>query len=302
MNVLITGGLGFIGTQLSMRLLEKGNTVTIVDHAPQPRPFTPKEVNYISADTTIGGTWQDEVGRHHTVVNLAGASIFSRWSKKRKKLIYDSRILTTRNLVEALPQEKGVVLCSTSAVGYYGFRGDEELVEGGSPGDDFLARLCVDWEGEAARAADKGVRVAVTRFGIVLGKTGGALGPMTRLFKAYLGGALGGGEQWFSWVHMEDLLRAILFVLDTEDIAGPVNICSPNPVRNRELAKVLGKELSRPSFFKIPAFSVGLILGEFGSMLLKGQRVLPATLLGNGFVFQYPDIVGALNEAVAGND
>ncbi len=302
MNVLITGGLGFIGTQLSIRLLERENTVTIVDHSPQPRPHTPQGVRYISADTTIGGKWQDEVERQDAVFNLAGASIFSRWSEKRKKLVYDSRILTTRNVVEAMPKEKGALLCSTSAVGYYGFRGDEELTEGDGPGYDFLARVCVDWEGEAARAAEKGIRVAVTRFGIVLGKTGGALGQMMPLFRGYIGGPLGSGEQWFSWVHMEDLLRAFLFILDNKDTDGPVNICSPKPVRNRQLAKALGKALSRPSFMKAPAFAVRLILGEFGTMLLKGQKVLPTKLLDKGFVFHYPDIADALNEVVKEND
>ena len=182
MNVLITGGLGFIGTQLTIRLLERGATVTIVDHSPQPKPYAPQVIRYIAADTTIGGTWQDELKKQDVVINLAGASIFSRWSQKRKKLIYDSRILTTRNVVEAIEKGKGTLLCSTSAVGYYGFRNDEELIEEDSPGDDFLARVCVDWEGEAARAAEKGIRVAVTRFGIVLGKTGGAMGQMMPLF------------------------------------------------------------------------------------------------------------------------
>jgi uncharacterized protein (TIGR01777 family) len=302
MNVLITGGLGFIGTQLSIKLLERGNAVTVVDHSPQPRHSTPQGVRYISADTTIRGNWQGEVTAQDAVINLAGASIFSRWSEQRKKLIYDSRILTTRNVVEALPKKEDVLLCSTSAVGYYGFRGDEEIKEGDSPGDDFLARVCIDWEDEAARAAEKGIRVAVTRFGIVLGKTGGALGQMMPLYKYFIGGPLGSGEQWFSWVHMEDLLRAFLFILDNEDIAGPVNICSPNPVRNRQLAKALGRALSRPSFLRAPAFAVRLILGEFGTMLLKGQRVLPAKLLDHGFVFQYPVILEALNDVVKDND
>ncbi len=302
MNVLITGGLGFIGTQLSIRLLERGNAVTIVDHSPRPRPSTPPGVRYISADTSLRGRWQDQAERQDAVINLAGASIFSRWTEERKRLIYDSRIRTTSNVVEALQRDSSRLLCSTSAVGYYGFRGDEELTEGDGPGDDFLARVCVDWEGEAARAADKGIRVAVTRFGIVLGKTGGALGQMIPLFRSYIGGPLGSGEQWFSWVHMEDLMRAFLFILDNEDIAGPVNICSPNPVRNRQLAKALGKSLSRPSFLRAPAFAVRLILGEFGTMLLKGQRVLPAKLVDKGFVFQYPDIADALNEVVKENN
>jgi uncharacterized protein (TIGR01777 family) len=302
MNILITGGLGFIGTQLSIRLLERGNAVTVADHSPQPGPYTPQGVRYIYADTTVRGTWQEEVGRHDAVINLAGTSIFSRWTKKKKRLIYESRILTTRNVVEALPTGNKAFLCSTSAVGYYGFRGDEGLTEDDCPGDDFLARVCVDWEREAEKAADKEVRLAITRFGIVLGKTGGALGQMIPLFKRFLGGPLGSGQQWFSWIHMEDLLRAFLFILDKNDIDGPVNICSPNPVSNKQLANALGKAMSRPSFLRIPAFAVRLIMGEFGTMLLKGQKVLPAKLLDKGFAFQYPDIVDALDEVVRENE
>ncbi|MFB0533032.1 MAG: TIGR01777 family oxidoreductase [Desulfatiglandales bacterium] len=298
MKVIITGGLGFIGTQLSMRLLESGHQVTIVDHSPKPRPYTPQEARYVSADTMIPGAWQEEVGNHEAVINLAGASIFRRWNNDTKQLIYDSRILTTRNVVEAMPKEKGPLLCSTSAVGYYGFRGDEQLTEEDSPGNDFLARVCVDWEKEARKAADKGVRVAITRFGIVLGKTGGVLGKMIPAFKKFVGGPLGSGKQWFSWIHIEDLLKAFLFVFENQDIHGPVNFCSPNPVRNRDLAKALGKALSRPSFLTTPAIILRLVLGEFGSVLLEGQRVIPAKLVKYGFVFQYPEIMGALQEVI----
>jgi uncharacterized protein (TIGR01777 family) len=296
MNILITGGLGFIGTQLSIRLLERGNAVTVVDHSPQPRPYTPQGVRYIYADTTVRGTWQEEVSGHDAVINLAGTSIFSRWTEKKKRLIYESRILTTRNVVEALPTGNKALLCSTSAVGYYGFRGDEELTEDDRPGDDFLARVCVDWETEAAKAANKGVRLAVTRFGIVLGKTGGALGQMIPLFRRFLGGPLGSGQQWFSWIHMEDLLRAFLFVLESEEMSGPINFTSPSPICNEELANALGKVLSRPSILRAPAFAVRALLGEFGSMLLEGQRVIPAKLLRHGFTFHYPEILEALQQ------
>jgi uncharacterized protein (TIGR01777 family) len=294
MKILITGGLGFVGTQLSIRLLEKGHTITVVDHAPEPGPHTPDDVTYVAADTTKEGAWQDEVAQQDAVINLAGASIFGRWSKKTKKIIYDTRILTTRNIAAAMPEGKSAVLCSTSAVGYYGFHGDEELTENDYPGDDFLASVCVDWEKEAQKAAEKGVRVVLTRFGIVLGKTGGALGQMIPAFKKFVGGPLGSGKQWFSWISMEDLLQAFVFVLDHDAVQGPVNFCTPNPVRNKALAKALGKVLSRPSFVKTPALTLRLALGEFGSVLLKGQRVLPTKLLEQGFKFQYPEIEGAL--------
>ena len=298
MKLLITGGLGFVGTQLSIRLLGRGHQVTIVDRSPEPHAHTPAEVHYLPADTTVPGPWQEQVAAQDGIINLAGASIFNRWNDQTKKVIYDSRVLTTRNVVKAMPKKEGVVLCSTSAVGYYGFRGDEEILEDGTPGDDFLASLCVDWEDEANKAADKGVRVAITRFGIVLGKTGGALGQMIPAFKRFVGGPLGSGNQWFSWIHMEDLLNAFLFVLDNQQIRGPVNFCSPHPVKNRELAKALGKVLGRPSFLTTPGFMVKLVLGEFGSVLLEGQRVIPGKLLKHGFTFRYPDIAGALEDVV----
>ena len=298
MKVLITGGLGFVGTQIAIRLLGKGHEVTIVDKAPQPRDDTPDQAKYVSADTTAPGPWQRDVSKQDVVINLAGVSIFSRWNDETKKLIHDSRILTTRNVVEALPAGKETLLCSTSAVGYYGFRGDEELTEEGSPGDDFLASLSVDWEAEAHKATGKGARLVITRFGIVLGKTGGALGQMIPAFKKFVGGPLGSGKQWFSWIHMEDLLNAFLFVMDNKEISGPVNFSSPNPVINKDLGKALGKVLGRPSFVKTPGFMLRMVLGEFGSVLLEGQKVIPAKLMKHGFYFHYPEIMGALEEAV----
>jgi uncharacterized protein (TIGR01777 family) len=300
MKILITGGLGFVGTQLSIRLLDKNHQVSVVDHSPGPKPHTPKGVRYIFGDTTRAGAWQAEVEKHDAIISLAGASIFRRWSDQTKKLIYDSRILTTQNVVDALPNENGALLCSTSAVGYYGFRGDEEIAEEDTPGDDFLARLCYDWEGEASKATAKGSRVVIPRFGIVLGKTGGALGQMIPAFKAFVGGPLGNGDQWFSWIHMEDLLSALLFIFEEESLSGPVNLSAPNAIRNKDLAIALGKVLSRPSFLKAPGFAVRTMLGEFGDVLLKGQRVLPKKLLDGGFTFHYPDITEALQEVIAG--
>jgi uncharacterized protein (TIGR01777 family) len=298
MKVLITGGLGFVGTQLSIRLLDTGAQITVVDHSPGPKPHTPKSVDYISADTTLKGPWQKEIANHDAIINLAGATIFRRWTQQSKTLMHESRVLTTRNIVEGIPQGKEMVLCSTSAVGYYGFRDDEEIAEEGPPGNDFLARLCVDWEKEALAATDKGARVVVPRLGIVLGKTGGALGQMIPAFKMFVGGPLGSGDQWFSWIHMEDLISAILFAIEQKDLEGPINLCSPNPVRNKNLAQSLGTVLRRPSLLKAPGFMIQAMLGEFGNVLLNGQRVLPRKLLKNGFVFQYPEIEKALREVI----
>lgn len=298
MKVLVTGASGFVGTQLCCRLVDLGHQVTGVDHAPRPNPALPPQMSYISADTTQPGPWQEAVGEQEVLINLAGASIFRRWTGKSKELLYNSRILTTRNVVDALPQGKSVTLLSASAVGYYGSRGDASLTEDASPGSDFLASLCVDWEAAACAARAKGARVVCTRFGIVLGKTGGALGQMIPAFKRFVGGPLGDGRQWFSWIHMEDLIGAMLFVMGKDAVDGPVNFCAPNPVRNETLAHVLGKLLHRPSFLRTPAIALKLALGEFGSVLLEGQRVFPAVLLRHGYTFRYPEIEAALAEVL----
>ena len=229
--------------------------------------------------------------KQDVVVNLAGASIFTRWTDKQKKEIWESRTSTTRNIVEAIEVNQGrsFTLFSTSAVGYYGFHGDEELTEDSPPGDDFLATLAVAWEAEALKSQEKGARVVITRFGIVLGPGGGALGQMLPVFKRFMGGPIGNGQQWFSWVHMRDLTDAFIFLLRHTDLSGPFNLCSPYPVRNKELAKAIGKALHRPSFMPAPAFMIKLLFGEFGSVILKGQRVVPRRLLESGFSFQYPE-------------
>jgi hypothetical protein len=197
-------------------------------------------------------------------------------------------------VVDALPAGGGVTLVSTSAVGYYGFRGDEELGEDDGPGTDFLGRLCVEWEAEARRAAERGARVVITRFGIVLGPGGGVLGQMAPLFKLGLGGRLGSGRQWFSWIHVEDLFAAMLHAAARGGEGGAYNFTAPAPVTNRDLTRELARVLHRPAFLPAPAFAVRLALGEFGDVLLKGQRVMPRRLLAEGFRFAYPALAPAL--------
>lgn len=299
MKVFMTGGTGFVGTFLARRLVSEGHAVTILTQALRGGELKLEGIAYLTGDPTREGKWQEDLRGHDVIINLAGASIFSRWTEEQKKILRSSRIETTRNLVAALPEEaKGITFFSTSAVGYYGFHEDEVLSESSPPGRDFLARLAFDWEEEALRAQDKGARVIITRFGIVLGKDGGALGQMIPLFKYLLGGPLGSGRQWFSWVHMEDLAEAFLFLLSHNEISGPVNICSPNPLRNKDLGAALGKVLHRPSFMPAPGFMIRLILGEFGDVLLQGQRVLPQCLINGGFKFRYPDIEAALRDII----
>ncbi len=213
----------------------------------------------------------------------------------------ESRLLTTKNLVAALEgrKDRDTVLLSTSAVGYYGFREDEILDEGSPPGDDYLANLARDWETEALRAEKYGVRVLICRFGIVLGRDGGALGQMVPLFRKGLGSALGSGNQWFSWIHEKDLVNIFSFLLEQKALSGPINLTAPEPVTNAAFTKALGRALGRPVVLPaVPGFALKMIKGEFGTLLLNGQRVIPKRLIEAGFRFQFPAIKDALNDLV----
>jgi uncharacterized protein (TIGR01777 family) len=281
-------------------LLSRGHKVSAVGRSTDQHRIRHEDYRYISADTTQPGKWQNEVEEAEAVVNLTGATIFKRWTANYKKMIYNSRILTTRHVVAALPEGRKITLCSASGAGYYGNRGDDILKEDEGVGHDFLADVSRDWEKEALQAAAKGARVAVMRFGVVLGKNGGALAKMIPAFKMFVGGSLGSGNQWFPWMHLEDLMAAILFIVEHQDVGGPLNFCAPNPVRYRELAKTLGDVLSRPTFMPAPAFMIRLAMGEFGDVFLGSQRTIPDRLLKHGFSFQYPDIKGAIQAVVDG--
>ena len=300
MKILITGGSGFVGTNLTRFLVEKGHQVIAVGRSDPQQQLEHATYRFLAADTTRSGPWQNELSDAEAVVNLAGASIFSRWTQKYKKQIYDSRILTTRNVVDALPSSTNLVLCSASGAGYYGSRGDDTLTEEEAAGGDFLAGVSIDWENEALQASAKGARVAIMRFGVILGKNGGAMAKLVPAFKMFVGGPLGSGNQWFPWLHIGDLMAAIGFILDNEKISGPLNFCAPNPVRNRELAKALGKVLGRPAFMPAPAFMIRLAMGEFGDVFLGSQRTVPEKLLSHGFAFKYPEIEGAIRAVVEG--
>jgi uncharacterized protein (TIGR01777 family) len=298
MKVFVTGGSGFVGTYLCKRLLDLGHGVTTVGTRAVHGRISHDHFRYLSADTTTPGDWQEAVADADAVVNLAGKTIFHLWTDRYKQEIYDSRIQTTRNLVDALPRQRPVTVLSASAVGYYGSRGDEVLTEESTVGGDFLARVGRDWEAEALRAAEKGVRVATARFGIVLGRGGGAMEKMVPAFKFMLGGPLGDGNQWFPWIHIDDLIDAVVFVLQTEALSGPVNFTAPEPVRNRDLARALAGAVNRPAILPAPAFLIRTVLGEFGATLLASTRAVPQKLLDSGFTFQYPDIGNALKDLV----
>ncbi|MBN1496859.1 MAG: TIGR01777 family oxidoreductase [Spirochaetes bacterium] len=297
MKLFITGGLGFVGTKLSAALTAQGHRVTVIERNPGNKPAPPQGVSVITADASMPGSWQDAIAGHDAVINLAGVSIFSRWTGQKKDDIYNSRILITRNVADGLKKIRGAKpdLLSASAVGYYGFHGDEMLSENDIPGEDFLASVCRDWETEAMKAADSGSRVVITRFGVILDSGGGALDLLARLFRMRLGNRLGSGRQWFSWIHADDLVAAFLYLLEKRKITGPVNITAPTPVTNRELTKALNRALGTfPLVPPAPGFILKLALGEFGDFLLRGQRAVPRRLLDLWFEFKYPDIEAAL--------
>jgi uncharacterized protein (TIGR01777 family) len=302
MKVFITGGTGFVGTTLTLKLAEEGHKVTVLTRSMKHHPAAPQGVSYVEGDPTQKGAWQESVADQDAVINLAGASIFMRWNDAAKKLIWDSRIQTTKNLVEALSARKGeeVHLLSTSAVGYYGFHEDEVLDESSPSGEGFLAALSREWESTAIKAKDYGVHVILMRFGIVLGRHGGALQQMIAPFKWWMGSPLGGGNQWFSWIHEQDLVAIFLDLIKRKEMDGAVNCTAPNPVTNRELTRLLGEVLGKPTFMPaVPGFVMNLVLGEFGSVLLKGQRVVPKRLLDAGFRFSFPDLRSALKDLLS---
>ncbi len=299
MKVFMTGGTGFVGTTLMQELVERGHRVTVLTRSMTGRRALPGGASYLEGDPTREGAWQEQVGRHEVVINLAGATIFKRWTKKAKQAIRDSRLLTTRNLAAALSNGKNrtQLLLSTSAVGYYGFCGDEELREDSPAGNDFLATVVREWEAAAREAEKSGVRVVLCRFGLVLGRNGGTLGIMAPVFRWWLGSPLGSGRQWFSWIHERDLVRVHLFLIEKAGLDGPVNCTAPGPVTNRELTRTLAKVLGKPAFLPpVPGFMVRLVMGEFGSVIVQGQRVVPGKLPASGFRFQFPELEAALRD------
>jgi len=298
MKIFITGGTGFVGTHLGKAYLKNGWQVTATGTSSTHALSGTENFTYVNADTTQKGTWQDAVRGADAIVNLAGRNIFNFWTEDYKKQIYNSRVLTTRNLVESLDSGKQVTLLSASAVGYYGSRGEDLLTEASEPGDDFLAGVSRDWEAEALKAGEKGARVALMRFGIVLGRGGGALAKMMPAFKFFVGGPLGSGMHWFPWMHMDDLKAATLFLLQAPEAQGAFNFCAPQAVRYKTFARILGQQLGRPSFMKTPAFVLKLLAGEMGATMLSSQRAVPAKLEKAGFSFQYPELDMALKEIV----
>ena len=302
MRALVTGATGFVGSYLLTHLDRP--VILTRDAARASAQLAGRDVDIRECDINAGPPRADAVRGVEAVFHLAGENVAGgRWTKKKKERIRDSRVRGTRHLVEALARlpvaERPRVLVSASAVGYYGPRGDETLTEQSSPGNDFLSDVCAEWEREAARAGELGVRPVMLRIGIVLGPRGGALQKMLPPFKLGLGGRLGYGRQWMPWIHVEDLAALFVHAARTESLRGPVNAVSPQLVRNREFTRALAKELHRPAFMPAPYLGLRLLFGEFAQVLFASQKVEPKLAVATGFNYRYAQLDGALHAALS---
>ncbi|HSR70446.1 MAG TPA: TIGR01777 family oxidoreductase [Acidobacteriota bacterium] len=299
MKIVVTGATGMIGKPLCRRLLDDGHELIILSRSAAKTAEIFPDSEIISWDAVSEPPPARLLQGAEAAVHLAGESIAERWTKQRKEAIHDSRVFGTRNLVHGLLacEPKPRLLLSASAVGFYGNTQDETVDESSPAGKGFLAGVGVRWEEEALPAAEAGMRLVLLRSGIVLDASGGALGKMLTPFKLGLGGRLGNGRQYMSWIHLEDQVRAILHCFNKEEVHGPVNLVAPNPVSNKEFTRTLAKVLRRPAFLPAPAFILRLVLGEMAEqMLLQGQRVEPGVLQRTGFEFQHPRLEKALRD------
>lgn len=290
MNYLLTGGTGFVGKHLVEKLAAAGHHAYIVTRFPEKHSNTTR-ATFLNFDQC------KNLPPIHGVINLAGESLFGYWSKGKKQKILSSRLETTKNVIQLMKQmdPKPVVFISGSAVGYYGMS-DEQIFteETEKPGDDFLADVVVQWEDTAKQAVALGVRTVLARFGVILGKDGGALPLMTLPTKLFIGGRVGKGEQWMSWIHIEDAVDMMLFALNTPALSGAYNVTAPTPIRNKEFQHVLANVLHRPYWIPAPAPLVRTATGQMSQLLLKGQYVLPNKATENGYLFHYRTVESAL--------
>lgn len=289
MRCVVSGGTGFIGRRIVERLRRDGHEVNIWSRKAENPVFR--------WDPLEGEPRLESLDGMDAIVHLAGEPVAQRWNAAVKKRIADSRVLGTRRLVEAIGRvaRKPRVLVSTSAIGYYGERGDEVLTESSAPGSGFLVDVCKGWEAEAERASGFELRVVRMRVGFVLGKGGGALAQMVPAFKLMAGGKLGSGKQWMPWVHVDDVAEMFVHAVESE-IAGVWNVTAPNPVRNDEFTRELGSVLHRPTIFPVPAFALKIAFGELGQHMLDSARVVPEAALGAGYRFRFPELKGALRD------
>ncbi len=303
MKVAIAGATGFVGSRLVERLQKEGMEVVILTRsasfAQKVFPSTAfPNVKVITYTPTASGSWQSAIASCDGVVNLAGEPIGEgRWTSERKQEILNSRKLVTQKIVEAIASAnpKPNVLVNASAIGYYGTSETATFDETSPPGNDFLAQVCQAWEAEAQKVKEVGVRLVILRLGIVLGN-GGALGKMITPFKLFAGGPIGNGQQWFSWIHVDDIVNLMLQTLTKSDMQGVYNATAPSPVRMAELSTTMGRVMNRPSWLPVPSFAIEALLGEGAMVVLEGQQVLPKRTQSIGFQYKYPSVEPALSQ------
>lgn len=300
-KIAIFGATGLIGKKLSRVLIDRGDNVIVFSRSiDKGKKIIPRAFDYVSW-TPEGENWQGSINKVDAVINLAGENVMARrWNEEHKRNIRDSRVNGTRAIADAIVKadNKPEVLVNSSATGYYGNSSTKEFDENSDPGNDFLAEVTKDWEHEAKRVEEFGVRYVGIRTGIVLDKNEGALSRMLLPFKYFIGGPLGDGKQWFPWIHVDDVVGMFVHSLDNVDVEGPLNAAAPQQVTMKEFCKVLGKVMRRPSSFNVPAFALKILFGEGAGVLLNGARVKPARTIETGYKFIYEDLEEAIHNVL----
>lgn len=303
MKIGIAGATGFVGSRLVEQLQIQGHQIMILTRNPQQASNRFPQAEVVGYTPLISGEWQKSISGCDAVVNLAGEAIAEkRWTPAQKQLILESRQIGTQKIVEAIAQAqiKPQVLVNASAIGYYGTSETAKFDETSQAGTDFLAEVCSTWETTAAAVTASGTRSVILRLGIVLGAKGGALGKMLAPFSAFVGGPIGSGKQWFSWIHRDDVVKLILMAIEDSQMTGVYNATAPHPATMREFTQTLGVVMNRPSWLPVPDFALEALLGEGAIVVLQGQQVLPTRTLAQGFKFDYPTLQPALAEILQG--
>ncbi len=299
-KIIVTGATGLIGRKLCSKLLEQGNEITIFTRNPEAAKKVIRGAKkYVKWNYNNPEEWKDYLNETDSVIHLAGTNLGAkRWNNEFKKELFNSRIESTRQLVNAIKKcgNKPKSFITASAVGYYGDRGDEVLIEKSNPGKDFLSNLCSEWEKEAEKIEDQNVRRVSLRIGLTLSNEGGVLKKFLPPFKIFLGGPLGNGKQWFPWIHIEDLINILIHTIKTESLQGPVNVASPGIVRMNDFATSLGKILKRPSLLPVPKFAIRIAAGELGKYAVMSQRTSVEKILNSGYKFKFEKLEDALRD------
>ncbi len=300
MRIIITGGSGLIGRALAHSLANDGHELIVLSRNPKAVKNLPQRARAEGWDGKAVQGWGQFANGADAIVNLAGATISERWSEARKQEIRESRVNAGTAVVEAVKaaEKKPRAVIQSSAVGYYGPRGAEEITEEVHAGNDFLAGICKDWEASTSELDGMGIRRVIIRTGVVLDKNGGALPRMVMPVKLFVGGPLGSGQQYFPWIHLQDEVAAIRWLIDNAQARGVYNLSAPQPLANKAFTRAIGKVLGRPTFMPVPAFAMHAMFGEMSTLLLDGQREIPARLLKEGFKFKFTDAEAALRDVL----